>query len=142
MAISKVFVIGAGQMGNGIAQVTAQAGYSVIMSDIKEEFVKKGMETISKSLDRGVKKGTMTGKRIKPLSWPASRPRPIIKTPKTLIWSSKQRRKSWNSRKAFSNNSMKSASRMQSWLPIPHLSPSAKSQPLQSIPPDSSAFTL
>jgi 3-hydroxybutyryl-CoA dehydrogenase len=59
MAISKVFVIGAGQMGNGIAQVTAQAGYSVIMSDIKEEFVKKGMETISKSLDRGVKKGTM-----------------------------------------------------------------------------------
>jgi len=47
-------------MGNGIAQVTAQAGYEVIMSDIKEEFVKKGMDTISKSLDRGVKKGTMT----------------------------------------------------------------------------------
>ena len=60
MAIQKVFVIGAGQMGNGIAQVTAQAGYEVIMSDIKDEFVKKGMDTISKSLDRGVKKGTMT----------------------------------------------------------------------------------
>jgi 3-hydroxybutyryl-CoA dehydrogenase len=60
MAIKKVFVIGAGQMGNGIAQVTAQAGYEVIMSDIKDEFVKKGMDTISKSLDRGVKKGTMT----------------------------------------------------------------------------------
>ena len=60
MAIKKVFVIGAGQMGNGIAQVSAQAGYEVTMSDIKEEFVKKGMETISKSLDRGVKKGTMT----------------------------------------------------------------------------------
>jgi 3-hydroxybutyryl-CoA dehydrogenase len=59
MSIKKVFVIGAGQMGNGIAQVTAQAGYEVTMSDIKEEFVKKGMETISKSLDRGVKKGTM-----------------------------------------------------------------------------------
>jgi 3-hydroxybutyryl-CoA dehydrogenase len=60
MAIKKVFVIGAGQMGNGIAQVSAAAGYDVIMSDIKEEFVKKGIETISKSLDRGVKKGTMT----------------------------------------------------------------------------------
>jgi 3-hydroxybutyryl-CoA dehydrogenase len=59
MAINKVFVIGAGTMGNGIAQVTAQAGYSVIMSDIKDEFVKKGMETIGKSLDRAVKKGTM-----------------------------------------------------------------------------------
>jgi 3-hydroxyacyl-CoA dehydrogenase len=58
--IKKVFVIGAGTMGNGIAQVTAQAGYDVIMSDIKDEFVKKGMDTIGKSLDRSVKKGTMT----------------------------------------------------------------------------------
>jgi 3-hydroxybutyryl-CoA dehydrogenase len=60
MDIKKVFVIGAGQMGNGIAQVTAQAGYDVTMSDIKDEFVQKGMDTISKSLDRGVKKGTIT----------------------------------------------------------------------------------
>lgn len=60
MDIKKVFVIGAGQMGNGIAQVTAQASYDVIMSDIKDEFVQKGMDTISKSLDRGVKKGTIT----------------------------------------------------------------------------------
>jgi 3-hydroxybutyryl-CoA dehydrogenase len=60
LAIRKVFVIGAGQMGNGIAQVTAQAGYEVIMSDIKEEFVKKGMDTINGSLARLVKKGTMT----------------------------------------------------------------------------------
>lgn len=60
MEIKKIFVIGAGQMGNGIAQVSAQAGYEVIMSDIKDEFVQKGMDTISKSLDRGVKKGTMT----------------------------------------------------------------------------------
>jgi len=59
MAINKVFVIGAGTMGNGIAQVSAQAGYTVTMSDIKDEFVKKGMDTISKSLDRSVKKGTM-----------------------------------------------------------------------------------
>ena len=59
MAIKKVFVIGAGTMGNGIAQVSAQAGYDVVMSDIKEEFVKKGMDAIGKSLDRSVKKGTM-----------------------------------------------------------------------------------
>jgi len=59
MAIKKVFVIGAGQMGNGIAQVTAQAGYDVVMSDIKDEFIKKGMAAIDNSLGRSVKKGTM-----------------------------------------------------------------------------------
>lgn len=60
MAIKKVFVIGAGTMGNGIAQVTAQAGYDVMMSDIKDEFIKKGLAAIDSSLARGVKKGTMT----------------------------------------------------------------------------------
>jgi 3-hydroxybutyryl-CoA dehydrogenase len=56
VAINKVFVIGAGTMGNGIAQVSAQAGYDVIMSDIKDEFIQKGMATIERSLDRLVKK--------------------------------------------------------------------------------------
>jgi len=59
VAIKSVFVIGAGTMGNGIAQVSAQAGYNVTMSDIKDEFISKGMAAIEKSLDRGVKKGTM-----------------------------------------------------------------------------------
>ena len=59
MAIKKVFVIGAGVMGNGIAQVSAQAGYDVTMSDIKDEFLVKGMASIEKSLDRGVKKGNL-----------------------------------------------------------------------------------
>jgi 3-hydroxybutyryl-CoA dehydrogenase len=59
VAINKVFVIGAGQMGNGIAQVTAQAGYDVMMSDIKDEFIQKGMATIDGSLSRLVKKGTL-----------------------------------------------------------------------------------
>ncbi len=59
MAIKNVFVIGAGTMGNGIAQVTAQAGYNVTMSDVKDEFISRGMAAIEKSLDRGVKKGTM-----------------------------------------------------------------------------------
>ena len=49
-------VIGAGQMGNGIAQVFAQAGYNVYLNDIKDEFVQKGMANIDKNLDRLVKK--------------------------------------------------------------------------------------
>jgi len=59
VAIKNVFVIGAGTMGNGIAQVNAQAGYNVTMSDIKDEFINRGMATIKKSLDRMVSKGTM-----------------------------------------------------------------------------------
>ncbi|MCA1623744.1 MAG: 3-hydroxybutyryl-CoA dehydrogenase [Acidobacteria bacterium] len=52
-------VIGAGTMGNGIAQTAANAGYQVVMCDIEEAFVKKGLATIEKSLDRFVKKETM-----------------------------------------------------------------------------------
>lgn len=59
MAIKNVFVIGAGTMGNGIAQVSAQAGYNVTMSDIKDEFLSRGMAAIEKSLDRSIKKGTL-----------------------------------------------------------------------------------
>jgi 3-hydroxybutyryl-CoA dehydrogenase len=59
MTIKNVFVLGAGVMGNGIAQVVAGAGYNVTMMDIKEEFLAKGMATIEKSLDRVIKKGTM-----------------------------------------------------------------------------------
>lgn len=56
MEIKQVMVIGAGQMGNGIAQVFAQSGYNVYLNDIKEEFVQKGLDTIDKNLDRLVKK--------------------------------------------------------------------------------------
>ncbi|MBN1163266.1 MAG: 3-hydroxybutyryl-CoA dehydrogenase [Candidatus Krumholzibacteriota bacterium] len=56
MAIKKVAVIGAGTMGNGIAQVFAHSGYSVTMIDIKQEFVDRGMQAIDKSLSRLVKK--------------------------------------------------------------------------------------
>jgi 3-hydroxybutyryl-CoA dehydrogenase len=59
LEIKTVAVIGAGTMGNGIAQVSAQAGYNVIMTDIKEEFCAKGLATISGSLDRQIKKGTL-----------------------------------------------------------------------------------
>jgi 3-hydroxybutyryl-CoA dehydrogenase len=49
-------VIGAGTMGNGIAQVAARSGYSVVMRDIKEEFIERGLATIEKSLQRDVDK--------------------------------------------------------------------------------------
>lgn len=53
-------VVGAGQMGNGIAHVAASAGLNVIMNDVKEEFVDKGLKTIEKNLDRAVSKGKMS----------------------------------------------------------------------------------
>jgi 3-hydroxybutyryl-CoA dehydrogenase len=49
-------VIGAGTMGNGIAQVCARSGYSVVMRDVKEEFLARGLQTIDKSLQRDVDK--------------------------------------------------------------------------------------
>lgn len=56
MEVKKYGVIGAGQMGNGIAQVAAASGLEVVMSDIKEEFCANGVATITKNLDRMVKK--------------------------------------------------------------------------------------
>ena len=60
MAVKTFGVIGAGQMGNGIAQVAAMSGLDVIMNDIKDEFVNRGLETITKILSRNVDKGKMT----------------------------------------------------------------------------------
>ncbi|MDR4950087.1 3-hydroxybutyryl-CoA dehydrogenase [Neobacillus cucumis] len=60
MNVSKVMVIGAGQMGSGIAQVCAQAGYNVIVNDLQPEFVDRGLKIIQKNLTRNVFKGRMT----------------------------------------------------------------------------------
>jgi 3-hydroxybutyryl-CoA dehydrogenase len=60
MEVKTFGVIGAGQMGNGIAQVAATSGLNVIMNDIKDEFVERGLATITKILTRGVDKGKMT----------------------------------------------------------------------------------
>ena len=60
MSIETFGVVGAGQMGNGIAQVAAMSGLNVIMNDIKEEFVERGLATITKILTRSVDKGKMT----------------------------------------------------------------------------------
>ncbi|MEI7613647.1 MAG: 3-hydroxybutyryl-CoA dehydrogenase [Betaproteobacteria bacterium] len=60
MEIKRVLVIGAGQMGGGIAQVFAQGGLQVIIRDIKPEYVAKGIAEIDKRLAKQVKKGEMT----------------------------------------------------------------------------------
>ena len=60
MSISKMAVLGAGQMGNGITQVAACAGIEVVMIDIKQEFVDRGMATIEKSLAKLVSKERMS----------------------------------------------------------------------------------
>jgi len=54
-------VIGSGTMGNGIAQVAARAGYEVILSDVKDEFLQRGLKAIDKSLQRDVDKQRLTG---------------------------------------------------------------------------------
>lgn len=60
MAIKHIFVVGAGTMGNGIAQTAAVSGYQVTMMDVAEEFVKRGLATIAKSVDKLVEKGKLT----------------------------------------------------------------------------------
>jgi 3-hydroxybutyryl-CoA dehydrogenase len=60
MEFSRALVIGAGQMGSGIAQVMAQSGLTVVIRDIKQEFVQKGIGGIDKNLARNVEKGKMT----------------------------------------------------------------------------------
>jgi len=54
-------VVGAGTMGNGIAQVAARAGYDVVMRDVRDEFLERGMTAIDKSLQRDVDKERLSG---------------------------------------------------------------------------------
>jgi 3-hydroxybutyryl-CoA dehydrogenase len=60
MEIKKVGVVGCGLMGSGIVEVCAKAGYEVVVSEINEEFLQKGMDRINKSLSRAVSKGKVT----------------------------------------------------------------------------------
>lgn len=60
MEIKTIGVVGSGTMGNGIAQVAAQAGYNVVMRDIDERFVQNAMKNIDGFLSKSVEKGKMT----------------------------------------------------------------------------------
>jgi 3-hydroxybutyryl-CoA dehydrogenase len=59
-SIKTVAVLGAGTMGNGIAHVFARAGYDVILRDVQERFLERGLATMAKNLDREIKKGKLT----------------------------------------------------------------------------------
>src|SRR5699024_6413763 len=65
MTINKVMVIGAGQMGGGIAQSFAESGYEVFLNDINQEFVEKGLSVIEKRLNRLVDKRKKTEAKVK-----------------------------------------------------------------------------
>src|SRR5947208_16949677 len=58
--MKNIVVIGAGTMGNGIAHMAAASGFDVTLLDVAQEFVDRGMSTISSNLQRGVDKGKMT----------------------------------------------------------------------------------
>lgn len=60
MNVNTFMVVGAGQMGSGIAQVAAQAGLQVVLNDVKQEFVERGLANITKNLTRNVEKGKLT----------------------------------------------------------------------------------
>ncbi|HEX9595729.1 MAG TPA: 3-hydroxybutyryl-CoA dehydrogenase [Anaerolineales bacterium] len=63
MAIKSIFVVGAGTMGNGIAQTAAVAGYQVTMMDVAEEFVQRGKATIQKSVEKLSEKGKLSAEQ-------------------------------------------------------------------------------
>jgi 3-hydroxybutyryl-CoA dehydrogenase len=63
MSIQNVGIIGAGTMGNGIAQACAVCGIDVVMVDVKQEALDKGFSTVSSSLDRLIKKGLLTAEQ-------------------------------------------------------------------------------
>lgn len=62
-AIDRILVVGAGQMGSGIAQVAAETGLQVWLHDISEEYVQKGLGRIRANLNRQVEKGRLTGEQ-------------------------------------------------------------------------------
>lgn len=60
MNVHQLFIVGAGQMGSGIAQVAIQSGFNVYLHDIKEEFVQRGFKNIEKNLQKSVDKGRLS----------------------------------------------------------------------------------
>ncbi|MHC1566634.1 MAG: 3-hydroxyacyl-CoA dehydrogenase family protein [Candidatus Syntropharchaeia archaeon] len=64
MEVKKIGVVGAGTMGHGIALVAARSGYEVVMRDIKDEFVQRGMENIKKFFAKSIEKKKMTQEEV------------------------------------------------------------------------------
>lgn len=62
---NKIGIVGAGIMGSGIAQISAQAGYEVVITDVDQEHIDRGLEQIANTLDRGVKRGFLEESAMK-----------------------------------------------------------------------------
>jgi len=60
MEIKKVGVVGCGLMGSGIVETCARAGYQVVVREVNDEFLQKGLDRVQKSMSRGVQKGKLT----------------------------------------------------------------------------------
>lgn len=60
MDIQKIGIVGAGQMGNGIAHVCAVAGYDIVLNDISQDMLTKGMDVIEKNMVRQVSRGKLS----------------------------------------------------------------------------------
>ncbi|MGB6474317.1 MAG: 3-hydroxyacyl-CoA dehydrogenase NAD-binding domain-containing protein, partial [Candidatus Sulfotelmatobacter sp.] len=60
MEVKRVGVIGAGTMGNGIAHVSARSGFSVVLCDVEQRFLDRGLETIGKNLEREAAKNKIS----------------------------------------------------------------------------------
>ena len=122
MQVNSVGVIGAGTMGNGIAQVFAASGFKVILHDIADEPLQRGLSTIENSLDRMVKKekisdtdkantlANIQGVTSPWMNWPMS------------IWSLKRQVKIWKSRAKYSRNWIASVNQQPFSPPTPPLS--------------------
>ena len=76
MEIKRIGALGAGTMGNGIAQVAAQSGHEVVMRDIEQRFIDGGMENIRRMLSKGVEKGKITEEQMEAT---LSRVKPTLK---------------------------------------------------------------
>ena len=63
MEIQTVGVVGAGTMGNGIAHVFAKSGFAVVLCDVEQRFLDRGLETIGKNLEREVAKNKLSAEQ-------------------------------------------------------------------------------
>ena len=63
--IKSITIVGAGNMGSGIAQCASQSGFSVYLSDLSDELIQKGMDSIKKTLEKGVELGKVTEEQSK-----------------------------------------------------------------------------
>ena len=83
MKIKKVGVAGCGLMGSGIAQVCAEAGYDVLVREVGDDLLKKGLGKIDSFLAKGVEKGKVTAERKAARSWAACAARRRSRTCRT-----------------------------------------------------------